>query len=144
MKISTKGRYALRLMLDLAQHQEAGPVRLRDIAARQEISLKYLEQIISALQRAGHVRSVRGPQGGYQLKLEPQSYTVGDILRLIEGDLAPVSCLEEGAPACGRQSGCATLRLWKELDDAINGVIDRRTLQDLLDWSAQKAMDYVI
>ena len=140
MRISTKGRYALRL----AQHESKEPVRLKDIAARQEISLKYLEQIISVLQKAGYVRSIRGPQGGYQLKQPPQEYTVGDILRLIEGDLAPVSCLEAGAKPCRRQSGCGTLRLWRELDEAIRGVLDRYTLKDLLDWSGEETLDYVI
>lgn len=144
MKISTKGRYALRLMLDLAQHESKEPVRLKEIAARQEISLKYLEQIISVLQKAGYVRSIRGPQGGYRLRQEPAAYTVGDVLRLIEGDLAPVACLEDGAPACERRGSCVTLRLWKELDQAICGVLDRYTLQDLLDWSGEEKLDYVI
>lgn len=144
MKISTKGRYALRMMLDLAQHEAKGPVRLKDIAERQEISLKYLEQIISVLQKAGYVRSVRGPQGGYQLKQAPKDYTVGDILRLIEGDLAPVACLEKGAAPCMRQGACVTLRLWRELDEAIHGVLDKYTLQDLVEWSQEGTLDYVI
>ncbi|MCI8893050.1 MAG: RrF2 family transcriptional regulator [Lachnospiraceae bacterium] len=144
MKISTKGRYALRLMLDLAQHECKEPVRLRDIAARQEISLKYLEQIISVLQKAGYVKSIRGPQGGYQLMQAPGAYILGDILRLIEGDLAPVACLERGAAPCERQGSCVTLRLWRELNAAICGVLDRYTLQDLMEWSGEGTLDYVI
>lgn len=144
MRISTKGRYALRLMLDLAQHESKEPVRLKDIAKRQEISLKYLEQIISVLQKAGFVRSIRGPQGGYQLKLSPREYTVGDILRLIEGDLAPVSCLEAGARPCRRQESCVTLRLWQEMDTAIRSVLDKYTLQDLTDWSGEGRLDCII
>lgn len=144
MKISTKGRYALRLMLDLAQHEEQDPVRLKDIAARQEISVKYLEQIISVLQKSGYVRSIRGPQGGYHLMKKPKDYTVGMILRQIEGDLAPVACLEAGAQTCERSQDCVTLRLWRELNDAINGVVDQYTLQDLLDWSGERTPDYVI
>ena len=103
MKISTKGRYALRLMLDLALYENQEPVRLKEIAARQEISIKYLEQIISVLQKAGYVKSIRGPQGGYHLMKAPKEYTVGMILRLIEGDLSPVSCLEDEVNQCNRQ-----------------------------------------
>ena len=102
MKISSKGRYALRLMLDIAQHNNGSPVRIKDISSRQEISDKYLEQIISVLNRAGYVKSVRGAQGGYMLRKEPEDYTVGMILRLTEGSLSPVDCLEEGAPVCNR------------------------------------------
>lgn len=137
MKISTRGRYALRLMLDLALHESQEPVRLKDIAERQDISLKYLEQIISVLQKTGYVRSIRGPQGGYHLMRAPEEYTVGMILRLIEGDMSPVSCLENDVNLCPRQADCVTLRLWKELDGAIRGVIDRYTLADLVDWTAE-------
>lgn len=144
MKISTKGRYALRMMLDLALCENREPVRLKDIAARQDISLKYLEQIISVLQKAGYVRSIRGPQGGYQLMKEPKEYTVGMILRLIEGNLAPVACLEDEVNQCPRQSKCVTLRLWKELNDAVKGVLDKYTLADLVEWSGEGTLDYVI
>lgn len=144
MKISTKGRYALRLMLDLALHENQDPVRLKDIASRQDISLKYLEQIISVLQKAGYVRSIRGPQGGYHLMKEPKEYTVGMILRLIEGDLAPVACLEDEVNPCSRQGECVTLRLWKELDAAVKGVIDKYTLEDLVEWSGEGVIDYII
>lgn len=144
MKISTKGRYALRLMLDLALYGNQEPVRLRDVARRQEISIKYLEQIISVLQKAGYVRSIRGAQGGYHLMKAPEDYTVGMILRLIEGDLAPVACLEDEVNQCPRQASCVTLRLWKELDAAIRGVVDKYTLADLVEWSKEGTLDYVI
>lgn len=134
MKISTKGRYALRLMLDLAGQENKEPVRLKDIAKRQDISVKYLEQIISVLQKAGYVKSIRGPQGGYHLMKPPREYSVGMILRLTEGDLVPVSCLEDEVNQCPRQDNCATLRLWTELDQAIKGVVDKYTLADLAEW----------
>lgn len=144
MKISTKGRYALRMMLDLALYENQEPVRLKDIAARQDISLKYLEQIISVLQKAGYVKSIRGPQGGYHLMKAPEEYTVGMILRLIEGDLAPVACLSDEVNQCPRQGECVTLRLWKELDEAVKGVLDKYTLADLVEWSREGTLDYVI
>lgn len=144
MKISTKGRYALRLMLDLAVCDTGEPVRIRDIAARQEISEKYLEQIISVLNKAGFVRSVRGPQGGYHLMREPEEYTVGMILRLTEGSLAPVACLEGDINFCKRQDDCVTLRLWQMLNQAVSDVVDRVTLADLVEWHRQKGMDYII
>lgn len=144
MKISTKGRYALRLMLDLAIHDTGEPVRIRDIAARQEISEKYLEQIISILNKAGYVRSVRGPQGGYHLMKKPAQYTVGMVLRLTEGSLAPVACLEGDVNTCERQENCVTLRLWQMLDQAVSDVVDHVTLADLVEWHEQKGVDYII
>ncbi len=144
MKISTKGRYALRLMLDLALHDQDAPVRIRDIAARQDISDKYLEQIISGLNKAGYVKSIRGPQGGYRLAKETSYYTVGMILRLTEGSLAPVACLEDEVNQCIRQESCATLRLWQKLDDAIKSVVDTVTLADLVEWHQEKIDNYVI
>lgn len=144
MKISSKGRYALRLMLDIAQHDTGVPVRIKDIAARQKISDKYLEQIISNLHKAGYVKSIRGPQGGYLLTKKPQEYTVGMILRLTEGSLAPVGCLEGDINECDREDNCVTLRVWKELDEAIRGVVDRITLADLLEWSEEQADNYYI
>lgn len=144
MKISTKGRYALRLMLDLAIRDTGEPVRIRDIAARQEISEKYLEQIISILNKAGYVRSVRGPQGGYHLMKEPAQYTVGMILRLTEGSLAPVACLDGDVNTCERQENCVTLRLWKMLNQAVSDVVDQVTLADLVEWHEQKSADYII
>ncbi|MDO5425431.1 MAG: Rrf2 family transcriptional regulator [Eubacteriales bacterium] len=144
MKISTKGRYALRLMLDLALDPTGEPVRIRDVAARQEISVKYLEQIVSVLAKAGYVRSIRGPQGGYRLAKEPEEYTVGMILRLTEGSLAPVDCLEDEVNQCQRADGCVTLKLWKELDAAIRGVVDRYTLADLVEWQRGMEQNYYI
>lgn len=145
MKISTKGRYALRLMLDLAVHNTGENISLKDISSRQEISIKYLEQIVISLSRAGFVRSVRGSQGGYRLAREPKDYTVGSILRLIEGSLAPVSCLDDEPNECPRAEQCATLELWKRLNDAINEVVDGMTLADLAEIQRQKsAPDYVI
>ncbi len=145
MKISTKGRYALRLMLDLALEKEQ-IVKLKDVAERQEISVKYLEQIISVLQKAGYVRSMRGPGGGYTLSKKPEEYTVGMILRQIEGSLAPVACLDEEPNLCERSGACVTLRLWQMLYDAINGVVDKVTLGDLVEWEKEIRgnMDYVI
>lgn len=144
MKISTKGRYALRLMLDLALHDNDAPVRIKDIALRQNISDKYLEQIISSLNKAGYVRSIRGPQGGYKLARDTSFYTVGMILRLTEGSLAPVACLEDEENLCTRQESCATLRLWQQLDDAIKSVVDTITLADLVEWQQEKIDNYVI
>ncbi len=144
MKISTKGRYALRLMLDIALDHSGEPVRIKDIAARQEISEKYLEQIISVLNKAGLVRSIRGSQGGYLLTREVDKYTAGMILRVTEGSLAPVSCLDDEVNTCERQSLCATLRLWQMLNTAICDVVDKVTLADLMEWQMQMADNYVI
>ena len=144
MRISTKGRYAIRLMLDLAMNASGDPIRLKDVARRQDISEKYLEQIISILNKAGFVRSVRGPQGGYTLQWPPEEYTVGMILRLTEGSLAPVECVDDTNACCAREDNCATRILRKKLDDAINDVVDHVTLEDLMNWQAAKADDYVI
>lgn len=137
MRISTKGRYALRLMIDLALHDAGNPIRIRDVAQRQEISDKYLEQIIAILNKAGYVKSVRGPQGGYTLTKKPQEYTAGMILRLTEGSLAPVACVEEEKTECGRQDNCATFLLWKKMNDAVNEVVDTVTLKELVEWQEQ-------
>ena len=144
MKISTKGRYAMRLMLDIAQHDTGEPVSIRDISTRQEISVKYLEQIVSALVRTGLLRSIRGPQGGYLLVKRPSDYRVGDILRVTEGSLSPVDCLTGEENECPREESCVTLRLWKELDAAIKGVVDKYTLEDLLSWSKVEQNNFVI
>ena len=133
MKISTKGRYAVRIMLDLALNNTGECIKVKDIAARQGISEKYMEQIISALNLAGYVKSTRGAQGGYRLAKPPEEYTVGMILRVTEGSLAPVACLEEGADACGRIDTCETLEVWKDLAKAINTVVDGVTIADLAD-----------
>lgn len=137
MKISTRGRYALRLMIDIGMNDKHNPVRIKDIAQRQEISEKYLEQIVSVLNKAGYVRSSRGPQGGYRLARAPKDYTVGDILTLIEGSLAPVACLDTPVNECPREAVCPTLILWKKIDDAVHGVVDSITLEDLLKWQNQ-------
>ena len=134
MKISTKGRYALRLMLDIALNDAKTPVRIKDIAERQQISDKYLEQIVSSLNKAGFVKSLRGPQGGYRLTKKPDEYTVGMILRLIEGSLAPVACLDDDINNCTRADRCPTLILWEKLYDAISEVVDNITLADLISW----------
>lgn len=132
MKISTKGRYAVRVMIDLAKQGNGKCVAVRQIAERQEISEKYLEQIIGILNKAGYVKSIRGAQGGYKLTREPSEYTVGDILRLTEGNLCPVSCLEGSVNECPRVDTCETLHVWKRLQDAINEVVDHVTIQDLM------------
>lgn len=147
MHISTKGRYALRMMIDLAQHQTAEEnVPLKKIAERQQISVKYLEQIITALSRAGYVKSLRGSQGGYRLAYPPEHYTAGMILRLTEGTLSPVACLDNEVNECPRQEICPTLFVWQKLYDAINETVDSITLQDILDNQAANspADDYVI
>ena len=144
MKISTKGRYALRLMIDLAMNSVGEPVSLKDVAKRQGISEKYLEQIISVLNRAGYVKSIRGAQGGYLLRRAPEEYPVGMILRLTEGSLAPVTCVEDGDFPCERQENCVTVILWKKINDAINSVVDSITLQDLVDWQNEKNGQYII
>lgn len=131
MKISTKGRYALRVMIDLAMNSNGKYISLKEIAERQEISNKYLEQIISLLNKAGYLETARGNSGGYKLAKSPKKYTVGDILRATEGDLAPIYCLtEEGE--CNRQKDCKTFSFWKGLDDVINEYVDGTTLQDLI------------
>lgn len=133
MKISTKGRYALRMMVDLALNESGEPIKLKDIAARQDISEKYLEQIISMLNKADYVQSIRGARGGYLLAKKPEEYTVGMILRLIEGSLTPVDCVEQNCD-CTRSTKCVTARVWKKIDDAISEVVDNISLQDLVDW----------
>ena len=145
MKISTKGRYALRLMLDLALSNDGQPVSLRDVAKRQGISDKYLEQIVVILGKAGYLRSTRGPQGGYMLAKDPGQYTAGDILRLIEGKLAPVACLEDETNQCLRQETCATLKFWEGLYRVINEYVDSVTLQELAEEHRKSgALDFII
>lgn len=133
MKISTKGRYALRLMVDLAMNDNGEYIPLKSISARQEISDKYLEQIINALGKAGYVKSLRGAQGGYKLAHSPSFYTVGMILRLTEGSLAPVTCLEDNVNHCERVAECSTLFVWERLYKAISDVVDSITIADILD-----------
>lgn len=143
MLISTKGRYALRVMADLAEHPSEGYVPLKEIAQRQEISEKYLEAIIKVLVRARLLSGVRGKGGGYKLTRPPEQYTVGAILRLTEDSLAPVTCLEENASPCARAAGCLTLPLWQGLDRVINEYLDGVTLADLLRGRV-RGNDYVI
>ena len=137
MKISTKGRYALRLMVDLALMGNGQPVSLRDVAQRQQLSDKYLEQIVTPLSRAGLVRSVRGAGGGYLLTRGPAEYTVGDILRPLEGDLAPVECATD-AEFCDRADQCVTLELWQEIHRAVAQVVDGTPLADLVERQRRK------
>lgn len=146
MKISTKGRYAVRVMLDLALNNTGECIKVKEIAARQGISEKYLEQIIAVLNKAGYVKSVRGAQGGYRISRAPKEYTVGMILRLTEGSLAPVACLEEGADECERCDTCETLNVWKKIYTAVNDVVDHITLQDLIDERQKRLenLDYSI
>lgn len=132
MMISTRGRYALRVMIDLAEHVEDGYIPMKKVAERQEISLKYLEQIMPALSKNNLVEGVHGKGGGYRLRRPPEDYTVGEILRLTEGDLAPVACLAEGADSCSRKEGCKTLPMWTRFYDMINGFFDGITLADFL------------
>ncbi len=145
MKLSTKGRYALRMLLDLAEHQGDGYVALKDIAKRQEVSKKYLEQIVPVFNKSDVLRTSRGFQGGYRLAKSPDKYTVGEILRLTEGSLAPVACLEHEPLECERSAECATLPVWQGLYQVINEYLDGITLQDILDRQRELgANDYVI
>lgn len=132
MKVSTKGRYALRLMIDLAEHDHGSFIPLKDISARQNISIKYLEQIVNQLSRSGLLRSVRGAQGGYRLAKPMHDYTAGEILRVTEGGIAPVACLEKNAAVCPRTNDCSTLPFWNGFADAINNYVDSVTLEDLV------------
>lgn len=138
MKISTKGRYALRMLLDMARHQEKGAVALKEIAQRQGISKKYLEQIALVLSQGGILRGSRGHQGGYRLMGDPKDYTVYDVLTLAEGSLAPVACLEHQPNQCERQDCCQTLFIWQGLDQVIQAYLKGITLQDILDRSEGK------
>lgn len=143
MLISTKGRYALRVMLDLAEHQAEGRIPLKDVARRQEISEKYLESIIKLLVRGNLLAGLRGKGGGYRLTRSPETYSVGDILRLTEESLAPVACLEGEGAACHRMAACPTLPLWRGLDKVIRDYLDNITLADLAR-SDPGGGDYVI
>jgi len=133
MKVSTKGRYALRMLLDLAEHREEGFIPLKDIAERQDISKQYLEQIVSIINSSGALRANRGKQGGYMLAKEPSSYTVGQILRITEGNLAPIVCLEDKVNQCERVKKCKTISMWKGLYKVITDYLDGITLQDILE-----------
>lgn len=132
MMVSTRGRYCLRVMIDLAEHQGEGYVRMKDVAERQDISLKYLEKILPVLAKNNIVDGIQGKGGGYRLTRLPEEYTLGEILRLTEGTLAPVACLECGAVPCGRANQCRTLPVWTELDRIVNTYLDSVTIADLL------------
>lgn len=140
MRITTKGRNALKLMIDVAIYDQCAPVKIRDIASRQDISEKYLEQIVSVLNKAGIVKSIRGAKGGYVLSKKPEEYTVGQILRSIEGSLSPVEDTEnDNSPA-----GIVSKRVWDKLETAINDVLEGLTLADLVEWYYELTMDYCI
>jgi Rrf2 family protein len=144
MKISTKGRYALRLIIELAKAPAGVPVRLRELAEKQEISEKYSEQIISLLRRGGIVLAKRGTQGGYDLARDPKKITVGEVLRLTEGDLSPVPCLENNGEPCERKNSCATYMLWSKLKDAIDSVVDNITIADLAEHDSINFNDIIM
>lgn len=143
MMISTKGRYALRVLIDMAEHRTEGYVPLKEIAERQEISEKYLESIVKTLVKGGVLTGLRGKGGGYRLNKGPDQYTVGEILQLTEGTLAPVACLEQGQAACARMANCPTLPMWQGLDRVIREYLDRFTIADLLH-TDQPGDNYVI
>ncbi len=132
MMVSTRGRYALRVMIDLAEHNEGGYISMKSVAERQEISLKYMEKILPLLVSAKLIEGVHGKGGGYRLTRAPKDYPIGEILRLTEGSLAPVACLECGAKACSRTSECRTLPMWRKLDRMINEYFDQVTLENLM------------
>jgi Rrf2 family protein len=132
LNITSKGRYALRVMLDLAQHPEDGFISLKTVAERQGISMKYLESIVGSLKKAELLDSTRGKEGGYRLSREPAAYTVEEILRSIEDNLAPVSCIKDGSIQCDRAAACLTIPMWKELDDITNAYLKTVSLEDLI------------
>lgn len=140
--ISTKGRYAIRILLDLAEHNNGSYIPMKEVAARQEISLKYIEKIMPSLKSSGLIDSVHGIGGGYRLTRPPEQYTLWEILKLVEGDLAPVSCLQDNAPVCHRAAECRTLSVWQGYYDLTREYFSGITLADLM--NAQRGGDYVI
>lgn len=142
MMISTRGRYALRVMIDLAEHRNGGYMPMKEVAARQNISLKYIERILPILSRASLIEGIHGKGGGYRLTREPIDYTVGEILRLTEGDLAPVGCVESGAVPCERVCECRTYAMWKRFGEITNEYFDSITLESLM--SNEASSFYVI
>ena len=132
MIVSTRGRYALRVMIDLAEQHEDSFTPLKDVSARQNISQKYIEAIMTMLSKAGFVDGAHGKGGGYKLNRKPEDYRVGEILRLTEGSLAPVACLENADSKCDRKAECRTLPMWTKLDELIEGYLDSVTLKDLM------------
>ena len=142
MLVSTKGRYALRVMIDLAEHQASGRIPLKEIAGRQGVSEKYLENILAILVRNGMLSGMRGKGGGYRLTRDPDQFSVGEVLRLTEGSLAPVACLEGGKQGCERAADCPTIGMWSELDKMISGYLDGISIADLV--ASPRGFDYVI
>lgn len=133
MKLSTRGRYGLKAMFQLAQHYGEGPIPLNSIANEQDLSENYLEQLVSTLRKAGLLNSVRGAQGGYMLAKPPKDITVGSVLRVLEGDIAPADCVIDDTSGCEKEEGCVTKLVWMRIRDSINNVIDSISLQDMLD-----------
>jgi len=144
LKVSTKGRYALRLLLDLAEHRGEGFISLKEIAERQGISKQYLEQIVSLLNTSNMLRTNRGKQGGYMLAKQPSDYTVREVLRITEGSLAPVTCLEEEVNLCDKATYCKTLSMWTGLQKVINDYLDSVTLQDMVEQCQESVDNWVI
>lgn len=132
MIVSTRGRYALRVLVDMAEHSDEERIPLKEVAERQQISQKYIEAIMTLLSKNGFVDAVHGKGGGYKLNRSPEEYKVGDILRLTEGTLAPVACLEQNAKPCERESVCRTLKMWSKLDELIEGYLDSVSIADLM------------
>lgn len=144
MKISTRGQNAIKLMLDLATYYNGEPIRLKDIAKRQDISDKYLEQIVSLLNKAGLVKSVRGGRGGYSLSYMPEKYTAGQILKAVEGNMSPVDCVGDNGIPCENKGTCVSFRLWEKLNEAMNEVLEGTTLADMLEWQNELLVDHYI
>jgi len=144
LKVSTKGRYALRMLIDLAEHRDSGFISLKEIAKRQNISKQYLEQIVSLLNTSNILRTNRGKQGGYMLAKQPSEYTVKEILRLTEGSLSPVACLEDDVNQCAQAAFCKTLSIWTGLNKVISDYLDSVTLQDMLEQYNESADNWVI
>ena len=144
MMISSKGRYALRVMVFLAEHNSDEYVPLKEISEKEQISQKYLESIARMLSKEHLIEGISGHGGGYRLTRKPADYRISEILRLTEGTLAPVSCVEDDAVECEREASCVTFIVWKKINDAINEVVDNITLEDLVEWYHSKSNDYVI
>ena len=132
MLISSRGKYGLRVIIDLAEHENGGYIPMKEVAKRQDISLKYLEQILPTFVKNGLIEGVHGKGGGYRLTRKPEEYTLGEILRLTEGDLAPVTCVENGGEACERKGACPAMPVWQGLDALINEYLDGKTVRDLM------------
>ena len=132
MNVTSKGRYALRIMIDLAQHQDEGYISLKTVSDRTELSMKYLEMIVGNLKKAELVESTRGKEGGYKLSKTPEEYSIGEILNCIEDNLAPVACIKAGSINCEKSAACLTVPMWKELDDITNAYLATVSLRDLL------------